>query len=64
MVERMLELARDGEKVVITRAGEPVAKLTGLAPMRPPGYFADCCDAEEIVESNDLARRSVQRIVK
>jgi len=61
---RMLELARQGEEVVITRAGEPIAKLTGFVSLRPPGYFADCDDAEEIKESNELARCSVRRIVK
>ena len=61
---RMLELARQGEEVVITRAGEPVAKLTGFVSVRPPGYFSDCHDAEEIEESNELAWRSVRRIVQ
>ncbi len=61
---RMLELARQGEEVVITRAGEPIAKLTGFVAVRPAGYFADCYDAEEIKESNELAQRSVQRIVR
>ena len=60
----MLELAREGEEVVITQGGEPIAKLTGIASTRPPGYFADCCDAEEIAESNELAGRSVRRVVK
>ena len=63
-LSRILELARNGEEVVITRGGEPVAKLTGFVSVRPPGYFADCHGAEEIEESNELARRSVQRIVK
>lgn len=61
---RMLELARQGEEVVITHAGEPIAKLTGLVSVRPPRYFADCYDAEELKESNELAQRSVRRIVK
>ena len=61
---RMLELARQGEEVVITRAGEPIARLTGFVSSRPPGYFADCHDAEDIEESNALAQRSVRRIVK
>ena len=59
----MLELARQGEEVVITRSGEPIAKLTGFVAERPPGYFADCYDAEEIKESNGLAQRSVRRVV-
>ena len=63
-VARTLELARQGEEVVITRAGEPVAKLTGFVSVRPPGYFADCHDTEEIKESNELAQRSVRRIVQ
>ena len=61
---RILEIACNGEEVVITRGGEPVAKLMGLVSVRPPGYFADCYGVEEIEESNALARRSVQRIVK
>ena len=61
---RILELARQGEEVVITEAGEPIAKLTGFVAMRPPGYFADCHDAEEIKESNELAKRSVRRLVQ
>lgn len=61
---RMLEVARQGEEVVITQAGEPIAKLTGLVPARPPGYFADCYDAEEIKESNELAQRSIRRIAR
>ena len=61
---RILERARSGEEVVITRGGEPIAKLTGLSSVRPAGYFADCYDAEEIAESNELAQRSVRRIVK
>ena len=63
-LSRILELACNGEEVVITRGGEPVAKLTGFVSLRPPGYFADCYGAEEVEESNALARRSVQRIVK
>ena len=61
---RILKLAREGEEVVITDGGEPIAKLTGLVAVRPPGYFADCYDAEEIKESNELARRSIRRIVE
>ena len=61
---RILELARQGEEVVITEVGEPIAKLTGFVAMRPPGYFADCHDAEEIKESNELAKRSVRRVVQ
>ena len=49
---------------MITQGGEPIAKLTGLVSMRPPGYFAGCYDAEEIVESNEWALRSVRRVVK
>ena len=60
----ILELARGGEEIVITQGGEPIAKLTGLVSVRPPGYFADCYDAEEIAASNELAPRSVQRAVK
>ena len=63
-LSRILELARNGEEVVITCGGEPVAKLTGIVLMRPPGYFGDCYGGEEIEESNELAHRSVQRIVK
>ena len=58
---RMLELARQGEEVVITRSGEPIAKLTGFVAVRPPGYFTDCYGAEEVRESNQLAEHSVQR---
>lgn len=61
---RMLELVRQGEDVVITRAGEPIAKLTCIISERPPGYFADCYDAEGIKESNELAQRSVRRVVQ
>ncbi len=53
---RILELARQGEEVVITRSGEPIAKLTGFVSVRSPGYFDDCYDAKEIKESNSLAR--------
>ena len=60
----ILELARAGEEVVITQGGEPIAKLTGLVSVRPAGYFADCYDPEDIVESNELAQRSVRRVVK
>ncbi len=60
---RMLELARQGEEIVITRSGEAIAKLTGLVSVRPAGYFADCYDPAEIQESNELARRSVRRVV-
>ena len=58
---RMLELARQGEEVVITRAGEPIAKLTGFVSSRLTGYFADCYDAEDIEESNALAQSSGRR---
>jgi antitoxin (DNA-binding transcriptional repressor) of toxin-antitoxin stability system len=34
---RMLELAPQGEEVVITSSGEPIAKLTAFVPVRPPG---------------------------
>ena len=61
---RILKLASEGEEVVITRGGEPIAKITSLVSVRPPGYFADCYDTEEIAESNELARRSVRRVVK
>ena len=61
---RMLELARKGEEIVITRSGEPIARLTGFVSLRPPGYFADCYGAEEIEESNKLAKRSVRRVVR
>ena len=61
---RILELARAGEEVLITCGGEPIAKLTSLVSVRPAGYFADCYDAEEIAESNELARRSIRRIVQ
>jgi len=44
---RIIELAREGEEVVITRGGEPIAKLTGLDSVRPPGYFDDCYDAAQ-----------------
>jgi prevent-host-death family protein len=60
----MVELARQGEEVVITHSGEPVAKLTGFVSVRPPGYFDDCYDAEGIEESNPLAQRSVRRLVQ
>ena len=60
----MLELARKGEEIVITRSGEPIAKLTGFVSVRPPGYFADCYDAEDFRESNKLAKRSVRRVVR
>ena len=63
-LSRILGLARNVEEVVITRDGEPVAKLTGFVSVRPQGYFTDCHGGEEIDESNELARRSVQRIVK
>lgn len=63
-LSRILNLAQEGEEVVITRSGEPIAKLTGLVSVRPPGYFADCYGTEEVAESNELARRSVRRIVK
>ena len=61
---RMLERARLGEEVVITHSGEPIAKLTGIISVRSPGYFADCYDAEEIKKSNELAQRSVRRVVQ
>ena len=61
---RILEIAREGEEVVITRGGEPIAKITGLVSERPADYFADCYSTEEIAKSNELARRSVRRIVK
>jgi prevent-host-death family protein len=61
---RMLDVAQQGEEIVITRAGEPIAKLTGIMAVRPPGYFADCYDAEEIDEANALAGRSIQTIVE
>ena len=60
----MLELARTGEEVVITEGGEPIAKLTGLVSVRPAGYFAECYDVEDVAEASELARRSVQRVVK
>ena len=60
----LLELARRGEEIVITQAGEPVARLTGFFAARPPGYFADCYDGDEAEESNELAKRSLRRVIK
>ncbi len=60
----LLKLARQGEEIVITQEGEPVARLTGFHAPRPPGYFADCYDADEVLESNELAKRSLRRVVQ
>jgi hypothetical protein len=39
-------------------------ELPEPVPMRPPGYFEDCYDEDAVKESNNLAARSVRKIVK
>lgn len=60
--------AMEGEHVVIVRKSKLLVlkplELPEPVPMRPAGYFNDCYDEEAIKESNQLAARSVRKIVK
>ena len=38
-LSRLLQVVEAGEEVVIARAGQPVAKLVGLAPIAPRRRF-------------------------
>lgn len=60
--------ALKGEQVVIVRKAKLLVlqplELPEPVPIRPPGYFDDCYDKTAAHESNKLAARSAQRIVK
>jgi hypothetical protein len=57
-----------GERIVIIRKSRLLVlkelEIPDPVPMRPPGYFDDCYDKESVKESNQLASRSVRKIVK
>jgi hypothetical protein len=60
--------ALEGEHVVIIRKSKLLVlkplEIPEPVPMRPSGYFEDCYDREAAKESNQLASRSVRKIVK
>jgi prevent-host-death family protein len=64
----MADRAVAGEHIVIVRKSRLLVlkplELPEPVPMRPPGYFDDCYDRHAIKESNELAARSIQKIVK
>ena len=64
----MADRAVAGEHIVIVRKSKLLVlkplELPEPVPMRPPGYFEDCYDKNAIKESNELAARSVRKIVK
>jgi hypothetical protein len=57
-----------GERIVIIRKSRLLVlkelEIPDPVPMRPPGYFDDCYYKESVKESNQLASRSVRKIVK
>jgi hypothetical protein len=57
-----------GERIVIIRKSRLLVlkelEIPDPVPLRPPGYFDDCYDKESVKESNQLASRSVRKIVK
>ena len=57
-----------GERIVIIRKSRLLVlkelEIPDPVPMRPPGYFDDCYDKDSVKESNQLASRSVRKIVK
>ena len=59
--------AIQGEQIVIIRKSKLLVlkelEIPEPIPMRPPGYFDDCYDAEYVKESNMLARHSVRKVV-
>lgn len=60
--------AIEGEHIVIVRKSKLLVlkplEMPEPVPQRPPGYFQDCYGAGAARESNQLAARSVRRIVK
>lgn len=60
--------AIQGDQIVIIRKSKLLVlkplELPEPVPIRPPGYFEDCYDAEAIKESNRLAGKSVRKLVK
>ena len=64
----MADRAIEGEHIVIVRKSRLLVlkpmELPEPVPMRPPGYFEDCYDEDAVKESNNLAARSVRKIVK
>jgi hypothetical protein len=62
------DLAIRGEQVVIIRKSKLLVlkelEIPEAIPIRPPGYFDDCYDAESIRESNELGKRSTRKSVK
>jgi hypothetical protein len=60
--------AIQGEQIVIIRKSKLLIlkelEIPEPVPMRPPGYFEECYDKAAVEESNQLARRSVRRVVK
>jgi hypothetical protein len=60
--------AIEGEHILIVRKSKLLVlkplELPEPVPMRPPGYFGNCHDRDAIKESNMLASRSVQKLVK
>ena len=60
--------AIQGEQIVIVRKSKLLVlkqlELPEPVPLRPQGYFDDCYDKAAARESNELAARSVRRIVK
>jgi len=57
-----------GERIVIIRKSRLLVlqeiEIPDPVPLRPPGYFDDCYDKALAAESNQLASRSVRKVVK
>lgn len=60
--------AINGEQIVIIRKSRLLVlkelEIPDPVPLRPPGYFDDCYDKVLAKESNQLASRSVRKVVK
>jgi hypothetical protein len=65
---QIADRAIEGDHIVIVRKSKLLVlkplEVPEPVPMRPPGYFHDCYDEDAIKESNELAARSVRKIVK
>ncbi len=60
--------AIQGEQIVIIRKSKLLVlkelEIPEPIPMRPPGYFDDCYDAEYVRESNELGSQATCDLVK
>ncbi len=65
---KIADRALQGEQIIIVRKSKLLVlkqlEQPESAPMRPDGYFDDCYDKAAAKESNKLAARSTQTIVK